>query len=361
MNNTVSNRQILFMLFMVIVEGTVVGLPQTMAQTAKTGAWLSIMIAAAGFGLIATAYAVLGNAFQGKTLAEYSVQLVGKFGSMCLSAIFILYFLTYTAYYARSTAEFIKTDFMNKTPIWAIVFVMFAITVYSTLKGIFNLGRIAEFFGVFIFITAFFIQNSILIQGDLYNLRPLFNTSMIGDYLSALPALVVPFLGFEVISVIPFSKQNGKRSVLYVFLDLLVMGVFIATIVLSTYAILGVEDTQNYQDALIVSIRRVDMAFLQFFKRLDVLFLVAWLFGVFSGVTLMKYAVTVYAEKLFPKVSRRWIVLCANIVVFILAILPQNYNQLIDIYGGIMQYAAILPAFVIPLVLLFIAKVKKYV
>jgi spore germination protein len=357
----VTNRQLFFILFMIMVSSSVVELPRTMAQTAGTGAWLPLMLTALFFAFPAAAFAILGNAFKGKTLPEYSVQLVGKLGVKCIAIIYMVYFIFVTAVVVRSTSEFIKNDFLIRTPIWAIALLMVSITIYSTTKGVFNLARITEFFGTITFMLAFFIQGSTAYQGDKYNILPLFHPSMVGDYFSAIPLLVFPFLGFEVLSVIPFSQKNGRRAPFYCGLNIILVGFFYTMVVYTCFMILGVEDAKNYQNALIVAIRRVDLDFLQFFKRLDVLFMISWMHGIFCSITFLKYSATVYTKQLFPKIERIWVLVSVNIIVFMLALVPKSYQELTDVYEKILMCMSILPAIVIPLLLLLIAKVKKYV
>ncbi len=70
MLNTMTNRQMVFILLLSLTSYNVITIPKEMAASAGTGSWLVIFIASVIFGLFAVVITSLGNRFQGRIICE---------------------------------------------------------------------------------------------------------------------------------------------------------------------------------------------------------------------------------------------------------------------------------------------------
>jgi spore germination protein len=232
-------------------------------------------------------------------------------------------------------------------------------STYAASKGITNLGRIFVFLGIIIILMALTIHTVMFILGDIKNIRPFYDPSETGTYLRGISTTVIAFLGYEVLTVIPLTKQNGKKVIFYSAGAILAAGLFYSFIIESCYAILGIDDIVNYKDALIVAIRRIDAPFFQFLKRLDIIFIFAWLMAIFSTLSILIYTLNEYSCKLLSRVNKFTVLIIMAVLVFIASLLPQNLDSASAILSLFTGYTGLIPAFLIPLILLIIAKVKK--
>lgn len=356
----VSNRQLFFILVITVMGFSVIELPKTMAQTAGTGAWLSLLLAAIIFSILAAIMAYLGTLFKGMTLFEYSQLLVGKPVAYLITSIYTLYFLTILAMLNRSAAEIIRIDLLFKTPQWDTMLVMLIFSGYAASKGVINVGRILEYFGSLILLIAICIHFAMLTQGELLNIQPFFDATELPKYFAAIPVTILSFLGIEVITILPLSNENAKKTILYVIWAELFVGLLYILITESTYMLLGVEDAKNYKDVLVVAIRRLDISQLQFLKRLDIFFFMSWLFALFSTFTVLAYTVSAFFKKLFPRFKSPWHIFFVLLLTYIIGLLPPTYDSATQILSFTTKYLALFPAGIVPILLLIIAKVKKY-
>lgn len=361
MTEQVTDRQIIFVIFITIVGYSVIELPKTMAETAGTGAWITLMLSAIAFSIPACIFAYLGYLFQGKTLFEYSQILIGKPLSVFLSIIYFIYFLIILAFLNRSAAEVIKVNLLYKTPIGVTMFVMLLFSGYAASKGITNVGRILEYYGIIIIFLALFIHIAMASQGDLMNIRPFYESTEANNYITAIPDTVIAFLGFELLTVIPFSKSNGKRTIGYVFATMLTVGIFYAFVVETSFMVLSIEDTKNYVYALITAMRRVEIKQLQFLVRLDIIFFMAWLFAIFSTFTVVIYGVSSYLSNLFPSIKNLWVILIVVTLAYLLGMLPEDIGVIKQILSIATNKLGLFLAGVVPIILFAITKGKKYV
>lgn len=360
MHNHVTNRQLFFIVFFTLVSYTVVELPKIMAESVGTGAWITIIIASIFFIFPVWTITYLGNTFKEKTLFEYSQLLVGKFITYIFVGIYFIYFFIVLAMINRGIAEIVKTDLLPKTPIWAISLLIIVVSAYAASKGITNLGRMLEYNGVMIIIFLTAIHTIMFANGDIMNIRPLYNVDDIGKYIKGSFEVITAFLGFEILTVIPLSKENGKKAIYYSIAAVIAVGLVYIFIIESSFSIVGVEDIVNYRDALVVAIRRVNAEYLQFFKRIDILFIFSWLMAVFSTISMLVYTANEYISKVIPKINKGITLWILTILALIVSIIPSNFEVSSKVFLYATQYFGLIPAFLIPLILLIIAKVKKY-
>lgn len=361
MQDHVTNRQLFFIIFFTLVGYTVIELPRTMAESSGTGAWFTLAVATVFFMLAASMVAYLGYMFKEKTLFDYSKLLVGKFFTYIFAVIYVIYFFGVLTMIARSAAEIIKSDFLLKTPVWAISFIVLITSYYAASKGITNLGRLFLFYGVMITCMAFVVHTILFFVGDLNNIRPIFVPSDAGKYLTGTLTTMLAFLGYEVITVIPISKDNGRKAVYYSAGAILAAGLLYIYVVESCYAVVGVDDIVNYRDALIVAIRRVDVEFLQFLKRLDIVFIFAWLGAIFCTINILLYTLNEYICKILPHKNKLLPLTIVTALVYIAGLIPGDFNAASEILSFFTGYIGLITAVFIPLILLIVAKVKRYV
>jgi spore germination protein len=330
-----------------------------MAESAGTGAWLPIIAASVIFAAAVSIITYLGNLFKEKTLFEYSQLLVGKFVTFIFTAIYIIYFFGVSTLVNRVTSEVIKADFLPKTPIWAISLIILAVSSYAASKGISNLGRLFEFYGIIVLILAMATHTIMILHGDLRNILPLFDVSETGKYFKSIFSTILAFLGFEVLTAIPMSKQNSKRRYFYTAGAILAAGLFYIYTVESSFSIVGVNDIVNYNDSLIVAIRRVDVDFLQFLKRMDLVFILGWLMSIFCTISILTYTTNEYICKILPKTSKYITLIALFVLVFIGGLIPKDFEAASKFLTFLAEYFGLASALFIPLFLLFVSKVKN--
>jgi spore germination protein len=358
MTGTITNRQMVFILFLTLTTVTVISLPKLIAQKAGTGGWITLLIAALLFALAVVVIVRLNLLFPGRVLADYSRDLVGRGGSGILSVLYILYFLAVSGYLVSSWAHLLKSDFLIKTPEWADMLVGIPVICWAAYRGVTNIARLFEIYGVILLVVALFAHVLMLTQGSLMNILPVVGPSGLSRPLSALGDVVPSFLGIEVLLVIPFTQAN-KKAPKIAFFTLLLIGFYYVLIVESCIAMMGMEETVLHSDAMVQALRQVDASFLEFMRRLDIMFLTAGFMGVFAGITVAFTAALEYACRLLPRIPRVWVVVCLGAFLFALGLLAGALKAPDEAFGVFGLCAGLPAAVLIPLVLYCIAKVKR--
>lgn len=356
----ITNRQLFFLIITFTLPYAVFTLPRDMMDAFGTGAWLYLIIGVIFYSLFGGIIAYLSYTYQEKTLFEYGQPIVGKFLTYCFLIIYLIEFFLYTAFLVRLTSEIIHAQLMIKTPVWIMTAVFIIATGYAVSKGLTNVGRTAALIGTVYFVAGLILHSLMASQGDILNIEPFINIAEPQKYVAKLPDSLYLFSGFELMTIIPFTKRNGKKLIGTTMLSILVLGLLYIMTTETCFMILGPENTSSYVYPLFNAMRSIDIKELQFLKRVDIVVIVMWLAASFSGISISLFATAEYARKLISKPNNNFVLIVICVLVFITGILPQSDNATSKLVLNTSYYLAGITIIVIPLTLLITAKVKKH-
>lgn len=360
MNESLTNRQIAFILFGVILGYGVIGLPKDIAEKTGTGGWITLLIATAIMIFFTYIITYLGYVHQNKTIYEYSKLLTGKYITTLFMSIYIIEFFMFFTMEIRIVSEVIKLTVLIKTPVWALSLLIFLVAYYTVIKRLRIIARLSEFYGILIFIAILVIHYLIFTQGKLINTRPFLGTEDTITYFKASILTILPFLGVEIITIIPFDrKKNTKKVFKYTILMIGSIGLLYIIVVESCVSVMGVDGIVNYKDALFATIRRIDIESLQFLRRLDGIFLPIWIMAVFCTITIFAYGTVFLLSKWFKKTNFNFLTLIVFMISFFVYRIPKSFDDVQKVLKYT-SYLGILTIVIIPGILFIITKVKKY-
>ena len=359
MSNTITNRQLFFILLLTLTSYSIVVISKDMASSAGTGSWLVILITTIVFGLAAAGIARLNNMFEGQMLFDYAPSLVSRPGTYLICIYYVLYFLFILVFLVLELAKLLNLDFFPRSPLWSFPLAGLPLFCYVAYKGVTNVARLAEIVGLVFFITGILVHILMMSEGKPMRILPLFNAAEIGNYLGSFRYSVFPFLGIEVMLVVPFTQKNSQKSVRTAFLSLLTIGLLYIFMVDSSIMKIGLHDIVNYKDALIVAIRDTSPQTLKIISRLDILYLTIGFGGFFVGISLVMLVIVEYLCRIFKTASRLIVVIAVGAVTYILFLIASGLQGYEDFTSSLGTYLGLASSIGIPLILLVIARMKK--
>ncbi|WP_125152089.1 GerAB/ArcD/ProY family transporter [Clostridium rectalis] len=360
MKEYISNRQLAFYLFSAIVGYGIIGLPKALTEASGTAAWITIILATTLALFITYIILYINYTFKNKTFDEYINIITNKSIGKILILVYIIYFYTFSVLSIRNTGEIIKANFLVKTPQWIIFLLLISICTYTANKGLSVIARMCELYGVFIILFTFITHIIMFFNGKLINIQPILGFRNIFSYIKDIPKAIMPFLGMELLLIIPLNKKNEKKQLFkYSSYMMIIIGLLYILIVESTLSIIGLDDIIHYEDALIAAIRRVDITYLDFFGRVDGISLITWLMSVYTTATIYTYASGFLTQRLLKIKNCRII----YVLLFMLSI-PLNTliktSFEIDKLLRFSEYLGIFCSVVIPFIIFIVIKVEKY-
>ncbi len=359
MDNTITCRQIFFILLLTLTCYTVVSISKEMAEAAGTGAWITILATALVFALAAACVVYVGNRYRGQMLFDYAPSLITKPGAYALALFYIIYFLFILVLLITSFSKLLAADFFPKTPVWAFPLLGIPLFCYIAYKGVTNTARLAEIIGIVLILTAVFVHTLMMTEGRVNRILPLFNPAEAGRYIAAIEKSIFPFLGIEVLFVFPLSPRITKRPVRTAFLSLVTVGLFYVLIVESCIMKLGINDIASYNDALVVAIRDTSPPFLEIISRLDILYLTVGFGGIFIGISIALLAAVEYVCRIFKSVSRLAVVISVGAVTYAVFFIVNGIKGYEKFAEGLGTYLGIFASLIAPLILFIIVKAKN--
>jgi len=360
-NNYITNRQIAFLLFLTLTSYSVVDIARAMAASAGYGSWLTILVASLLFAFIGLVIISLNYRFKGDMICDYSKKLTGNFISIVITMYYIFYFFLIVVFLNTQLSSILEAEFIPRTPRAVTMAVSIPIFCFIAYKGVITVGRLVEYYGLIYLIIMAAVFIIMLTQESTMRIRPFFNEADAYLYFQALREAIFPFLGIEILLVIPLSHKNGKSVKTTVFLAIISIGLFYALVVESTILKLGMNDIMHYNNSAIVAIRDMELSFLNFLKRLDVLFLTVGFSGFFMGISVVYTAILELLSKLIPKAKRWLLIMIIGVISFILAMIVLESQAFTEFVLDTGRYLGLIAALVIPITLLILSKVKKYV
>lgn len=353
MTNTVNNRQLVILLVL-IIPSNVMGLAHNLAKVSLRGGWIPIIIGTIVFGIVAAIIFKLNNMYLNKTIVEYSKEILGKVLSNILLIFLIIYFIIFFVFVCEYYFGFIKTEFLFKTPEIVLLITGIAAFGFIVNKGITPITRAAEIIIPFyiIFTVTFYIVG--IFQSYKYNLLPIFSKDEISQYFSGITETIVPFIGAEMLLIVPFSKDNKKSPKLALF-TLILIGAYYILVFFSSIGVLGINSVQINEFSGFETLKNIEIPVIE---RVDILYETFGFATMFFKLSFYYLVVVEFICRMLPSKKRWIIVTITGMFLTILVILSSIFN-LLDFLDLVLKILGIVAALIIPIVLFIIAKVKN--
>ena len=221
-----------------------------------------------------------------------------------------------------------------------------------------NAGRLAEIVGILFLVVSVILSVTMLIEGRLEYILPLYVKSETGRYFGAIKNTLHQFIGIALLSLIPVSKSDKKMSKT-VFYTMIGVAFFYILDVYGCYAMIGLDEIKHYNYPLIDALRLVQYRKIEFLQRVDITYQTIGFMRVIVAKGIIYLYAVEYLCKLFPGAKRLVIVIIVGIVFYVVDMIaigiPDIKSTLLDILTG----SSLLVSMVIPVSLLIIAKVKQ--
>ena len=349
-----------FVLVLTLTAVTIISLPKIMAETAGNGAWFTLIITSVIYAAAACILASLNKMHNGEVMYDYSARLIGKVGAHILGVYYLLYFLSVSSFLCATMSNILISDFFMHTPAWAIIAISLPFYAHSAYQGVTNVARICKIFGVIFVVGAIAGHGIMLIQGVRENILPLYVPADTGRYLKAVVSCMPSFIGVEILALVPIAEKDRKRAPRVAFFTVLGVGLLYALTVEGDIMMVGMNEVVNENNAMISAIRQIQLPFLDFFERLDILYLTAGFMGMFAAKTIVITGAVEFACRLLPRARRGLLVAGIAAVIFCIDLVLLQMNELGRVFEVFLQSAGNFSALVIPVALLILSKVKQH-
>ncbi len=355
MDKGITNRQIFFILVLIVSAFQATNVPHLAAKALGRSGWIMIALYAVPFSLFALMIAKLNGMYPGMTLFEYGQILLGKVMTSILCILYALYFFSVIVYLNLNTLTLISTNILPKTPqpfLLVAAVLLFGFVVY---KGIETIARLFELIGAMYLIVTLGICLLMLTQGERENILPLYNPNEGKEFVSAILVFGSIYGGLENLLMVPFTEENPKTPKT-AFIAMLFIGLLFILITEGSIGLLGVNNAIVYNDAFLEAVKLADAPVIE---RTDIFYLTFGLGSLFSGVIMLINSQVEILSRLFPSVKRGVIVSVVCILVYGLTLFVMKIPFYTKTFGEVVPVLIFFFAGIVPTLLFVLARIRK--
>lgn len=355
-NQKISLRQLQILLILDMFGTTIITLPRKTVEYANQDGWIVTI----GIVLLMILYAFiiisLSDMFKNETIVEFGKKLLPQILYYILIIGLILKILVGTAMELRVFSEIVTQMLLHNTPVEIVTLILLFTASYVARNGFETRARLAEILIVLMAIPIFAILAIVVIHPDFYNLLPILKTPP-SDILNGIQQLGFSFHGLEFLFLIyPFlgNKKNVKKAVLE---SVVILGISMTVITFVTILRFGPEDIKRQIWPVLQLMQAFDLQG-SFMERQDVFIISFWIISVFMLVSAGMHFTSVIFARLTKATESYHFVFPIIPIVYILSLLPQNLVESYEIMDWFERYFGMAYLFIIPIVLIVIAKIK---
>lgn len=363
---SLTSYQVFVLVVLTVIGAPLLTYPRFVAKEAgNDGVWLNIV---AGLLLSLVVYLIskLCQRFAGQTFAQFIPDLFGAgrmkwFGKGIASLILILfamYWITQIAFQTRLFSEATSTSLLPNTPIEATILTLLLASTFASYSRPAVIGMLNEILFPLILVP-FVLQLYVFFQrGEIIHLLPLFQS----DWKNISKGLVISslgFTGFEVLLLIMGYSQKIEKAAKVNTGAMLTTVLLLSSTVVAQYAVFGSEElSKSLWSAL--DFYKEGSSELLVLERIEAFVLGIWVATVFTTVTNLQFVlVRTICETFHVKEEQTKYIAWVLLPFFYgIAMIPENINELFELYAEFSRYGLMI-SITIPILLLLLAMVRR--
>lgn len=357
-SDPISSIQLAVILISTMIGVSLLILPKMVAEFVGVAAPLTTLMGLSISFLGMLAFALLGKRFPKDTLISYNKTILGKTLGTIFNMIFMVITLVLFGLEARQFAEVLAGALLPNTPIYVSIFLMIIICASINFSNVSTFAYIHFFYLPFMIIPLFIVIGPSFADAEMYHVFPIVGHDVSGkEFYEGAKIICQGISNYIIISmIIPYMK-NTKSAVKSSVWGFLIASIFVFSTVTICLAVFGeIKILDMYWPTLVLA-RMVHVPS-EILSRVDAIFLIAWIFAVFTTVLsyyfmFVRGMAEIFKTKKFQRISFTGIP-----IAMLIALIPQDTY---DLYRYI-KNAAFIDIFLViiyPVLLLVIAKIRR--
>ncbi|WP_029439061.1 GerAB/ArcD/ProY family transporter [Bacillus thuringiensis] len=335
-------------------------LPSAITILAQGSSWLAIVLAGVGGSICASLMHMLHKQFSNQMFFDYIHVLTGKPLGICIILSYTLYFILLATQFVVTFQYVINDWILLLTPKGVIIFLTL-LPCYLLIKR--SINTIVRFCSIvistslfiyiiyFIFIFIYYTQYDF----DLLRFIPIMQTNG-KQLLLAVHQAFTYISGFSILLfILPFVTGESKRVWRYVLFGNGITVIFCIILIITINLFQSIQETMMIQYPWLYLLRGMSYTALSGF---DLLFIPFSLGSYIVSLTLTLYMASIGVKNLSNNISQPKIAFLISCLVITLAMYPVN-QYIFQRFSFYFSWITYLFVFIIPLLLLILAKIKK--
>ena len=295
--------------------------------------------------------------FPGEGLDTIAPKVMSKWIGLLIVAVYILKLLISAGLEIRLFAEMVSQVLLPQTPLPVIILLLLFTVYYLIKSGLEASGRMAEILAYFVFVPLIFILLLVLIKPDYGQLLPILQSRprslAIGAYYISITFMPLEFI--LIIGALVNKPSKVRKVCLYAIGTISVLEIIIIAL---TFIGVGVATSSTQIWPVLTLMQSIQLPG-SVLENQEILMMSWWIMSIYMYISGSLYIAGLTLSKVCHFRRQNVTVLPFIPVVFIIAMIPgslgESYAKLIlfNFYTGSLFL------FVVPLLLLVVAKLRK--
>ena len=331
--------------------------PRNLVEIAGSAAWMTLLgglvLALAGIYVMS----VILNKYPGKTIIEITEEVFGPAVGMLFNLVTVSFFLAVGTLFTREFSEAMIIAALPETPVSVISVAFLAMGLAGAYLGIEILARTSRLSYLYVLGGIVLILLAIIPQCNPDNLFPLFGKGPLPVFgagsLSA-AAITEVILAAVLVQAMGGAKQFRSIGFRAMLIAYGLGAAFLATLTMAiNYHSLTEFTLPFYKLSRLIYLGR-------FFQRVEAVFVIIW-----SVVGALKIALTLYGAavslaRLLKLPDYRPLIWPLGLLMFMVSLLPPDLPSMIRIDLDFLRPFALLPNYVLPVLVLIIFQLRRW-
>lgn len=352
----IDKNEFVFLVANIIGLNSILQFPKNMVQLAGTADWiLALLIILFAFLGVVILYK-LYEPFNGKDILEIANITGGRVLEMIIGFVALAQIIYGGAVVARQFGESLNIIALSNSPIGFVIFLLMIGAGIVACLGLKTIARLSSMVTKVIMAGIILILLGVVNKFKIVNLFPVLG-------LEGGLTIKNGFLGLSWFSgvlayflLIPFFKdKNNSKKVLYKIIGLPGLFMFLVTFVYQgVFSYPGSLKQFPPLYALSRSIKQGGKI-----ERIEAIFLIVWVIAALTFITIEVILVAYVFKRLFRLKYYKPLVLSAIIITFSLSLMYKNIIETPNNFEDLYRRISYVTSYIMPLILLIIANVKK--
>jgi len=321
-------------------------------------AWVSAIISFFSSAALVFIIVRLTLAFPGKSLVQYSQELLGGFMGKLLSSFYLLLFLFMAGTDLRIYGEVIKTSFLPETPLVVTMAIMVLISVMVVFSGLEPLGRCADIIFPLFLLTILASLFFPLLYADFGNLQPVLARGWSPVLLASVTPTTITAQYTNLTMLAPSVQEPRKSLMKAAMWSLLGSSAVLLFFIIAVIAVLGPSEGFRATFPVFKMIRSISIS--AFLERIEALTIFPWGMGLFVNLSLNLYSGSKGLSQVFGLTDNRSLIL--PMAVIWVAFSFQGYKdsfEVLQFFNPLFHFAGFYFFLTVPLIVLWTAYLLK--
>ena len=339
------------------INHIILNLPQDIINSTSSASILNVIfVSMIALGIVFL-IAKLFEKFPGMDIFDIGKYLGGKWLQFLLQIAFFAYFIFTISILLRSFSEGLKIIFFPRTPVPIIMFLFLMAMIILNKLGKISIIRANLFFMPLVLFSILFIFIANVENFTVQRALPLLGNGVSSTFFSGLSNLFA-FGGISYLYLIPPHLKDQKNYTKIALISIGISSFFLLISVATLLFTFPFVTTSEEIFPLYLAARFIEFG--RFFQRLDAIFVLTWILSMIGYLSIAFSFASDIFQKMAKLQSPKWIFSLLALLVFGIALLPQNMEQVSFLEENVYSSIILVLVFEVCLSILVLSNIKHY-